>query len=143
MVEPPDTTSGEWVRSLCRAAGFEPDIRYTTTDLLVHRQLVADGHAVGILPDLLGEAASANFNPHSPAKVDTANRNRGPLLLVTGGRDHTVPEAVTRATLKQYCHSDAVTDLIEFPDRGHSLTVDNGWREVADAALVWLHKQGL
>ena len=91
----------------------------------------------------LFEAASANVNPHSPAKVDTANRNRGPLLLITGGRDHTVPEAVTRATLKQYRHSDAVTDLIEFPDRGHSLTIDHGWREVADAALVWLHKQGL
>ncbi|MDT7579800.1 MAG: hypothetical protein QOK35_1064 [Pseudonocardiales bacterium] len=91
----------------------------------------------------LFEAASANFNPHSPAKVDTANENRGPLLLVTGGRDHTVPEAVTRATLKQYRHSDAVTDLLEFPDRGHSLTIDGGWREVADAALAWLRKQGL
>jgi pimeloyl-ACP methyl ester carboxylesterase len=91
----------------------------------------------------LFEAAAANVNPHSPAKVDTANSGRGPLLLITGGRDHTVPEAVTRATLKQYRHSDAVTDLVEFPDRGHSLTIDSGWREVADAALVWLHKQGL
>ena len=105
----------------------------------------------------LFEAAAANFNPHSPAKVDTANQNRGPLLLVTGGRDHTVPEAVTRATLKQYRHSDAVTDLVEFADRGHSLTIDSGWqqvattcltidsgwREVADAALGWLRKQGL
>jgi pimeloyl-ACP methyl ester carboxylesterase len=91
----------------------------------------------------LFEAAAANLNPHSPAKVDTANSGRGPLLLITGGRDHTVPEAVTRATLKQYRHSDAVTDLVEFPDRGHSLTIDSGWREVADAALVWLHKQGL
>jgi len=91
----------------------------------------------------LFEAAAANFNPHSPAKVATENRDRGPLLLITGGRDHTVPEAVTRATLKQYRHSEAVTDLLEFPDRGHSLTVDSGWREVADAALMWLHKQGL
>jgi pimeloyl-ACP methyl ester carboxylesterase len=91
----------------------------------------------------LFEAAAANFDPHSPAKVDTANSGRGPLLLVTGGRDHTVPESVTRATLKQYRHSDAVTDLIEFPDRGHSLTIDGGWREVADTALLWLHKQGL
>ena len=54
-----------------------------------------------------------------------------------------MPEAITRATLKQYRHSDAVTDLVEFPDRGHSLTIDGGWREVADAALAWLHKQGL
>ncbi|HEY0812252.1 MAG TPA: alpha/beta hydrolase [Pseudonocardia sp.] len=91
----------------------------------------------------LFEAAAANFDPHSPAKVDTANELRGPLLLMTGGKDHTVPEAVTRATLKQYRHSDAVTDLLEFPDRAHSLTIDAGWREVADAALAWLGKQAL
>jgi hypothetical protein len=91
----------------------------------------------------LFEAAAANFNPHSPAKVHTANELRGPLLLMTGVKDHTVPEAVTRATLKQYRHSDAVTDLMEFPDRGHSLTVDTGWQEIAEAALTWLSKQSL
>jgi pimeloyl-ACP methyl ester carboxylesterase len=91
----------------------------------------------------LFEAAAANFDPHSPAKVDTANEVRGPLLLMTGGKDHTVPEAVTRATLKQYRHSEAVTELVEFPDRGHSLTIDSGWREVAESALGWLGKQGL
>ncbi|GAA4539708.1 alpha/beta hydrolase [Pseudonocardia xishanensis] len=91
----------------------------------------------------LFEAAAANFNPHSPAKVDTANELRGPLLLMTGGKDHTVPEAVTRATLKQYRHSDAVTDLMEFPDRAHSLTIDAGWREIAESALTWLGKQSL
>lgn len=89
----------------------------------------------------LFEAAAANFDPHSPAKVDTANDRRGPLLLITGGRDHTVPESVTRSTLKQYRHSDAVTDLLEFPDRGHSLTIDHGWRDVADAVLAWLTAQ--
>ncbi|GIM93269.1 alpha/beta hydrolase [Paractinoplanes toevensis] len=91
----------------------------------------------------LFEAAAANFDPYSPAKVDTANELRGPLLLVMGGKDHTVPEAVTRATLKQYRHSDAVTDLLEFPDRGHSLTIDHGWRDVADASLAWLQRHGL
>ena len=91
----------------------------------------------------LYEAAAANFNPHSPAKVDTANEMRGPLLLITGGRDHTVPEAVTRATLKQYRHSGAVTDLIDFPDRAHSLTIDHGWREVADTCLSWLKEHDL
>ncbi|GLY93808.1 alpha/beta fold hydrolase [Actinoplanes sp. NBRC 103695] len=91
----------------------------------------------------LFEAAAANFDPHSPAKVDTANELRGPLLLMMGGRDHTVPEAVTRATLKQYRHSDAVTDILEFADRGHSLTVDHGWREVADATLAWLKQHSL
>jgi pimeloyl-ACP methyl ester carboxylesterase len=91
----------------------------------------------------LFEAASANFNPHSPAKVATGNENRGPLLLITGGKDHTVPESVTRSTLKQYRHSEAVTDIVKFDDRSHSLTIDSGWREVADACLTWLHGQSL
>jgi pimeloyl-ACP methyl ester carboxylesterase len=91
----------------------------------------------------LFEAAAANFELHSPAKVNTRNENRGPLLLVMGGRDHTVPEAITKATLKQYRHSDAITELAEFPDRGHSLTIDSGWRAVADQCLAWLGTQGL
>ena len=60
-----------------------------------------------------------------------------------GGKDHTVPEAITKSTLKQYRHSDAVTELVEFADRGHSLTIDPGWPDVADACLGWLAKQGL
>jgi pimeloyl-ACP methyl ester carboxylesterase len=91
----------------------------------------------------LFEAAAANFNPHSPAKVDTGNAGRGPLLLIMGGQDHTVPEKVTKATLKQYRHSDATTDLLEFSDRAHSLTIDHGWREVADTCLTWLKDQDL
>ncbi|WP_314222884.1 alpha/beta hydrolase [Streptomyces zaehneri] len=91
----------------------------------------------------LFEAAAANFDAHSPAKVDTANSGRGPVLLMSGGKDHTVPRSVTLATLKQYRHSEAVTDFMTFPDRGHSLTIDSGWREVADAALAWLRRQGL
>jgi pimeloyl-ACP methyl ester carboxylesterase len=91
----------------------------------------------------LFEAAAANFSLHSPAAVETGNEERGPLLLIAGGKDHTVPEVITKATQKQYRHSSAVTDLIEFPDRGHSLTIDNGWREVAETSLAWLRKQGL
>jgi len=91
----------------------------------------------------LFEAAAANFNPHSPAKVDTDNSHRGPLLLIMGGKDNTVPEAVTKATLKQYRHSDAVTEIFEFPDRAHSLTIDHGWQDVADECLSWLAEQGL
>jgi pimeloyl-ACP methyl ester carboxylesterase len=91
----------------------------------------------------LFEAASANFNPHSPAKVATDNSGRGPLLLIMGGQDHTVPEAITKSTLKQYRHSDAVTEILEFADRGHSLTIDHGWKDVADASLSWLKAQGL
>jgi alpha-beta hydrolase superfamily lysophospholipase len=90
----------------------------------------------------LFEAATAAFSPHSAAKVDTANEDRGPLLLTMGGKDHTVPEAITKSTLKQYRHSSAVTDLVEFADRGHSLIIDSGWREVAEACLAWLNRQG-
>jgi dipeptidyl aminopeptidase/acylaminoacyl peptidase len=75
--------------------------------------------------------------------VDTENALRGPLLLMMGGKDHTVPEAITRATVKQYRHSDAVTDVHEFPDCAHCLTIDSGWREVADVALTWLAAQSL
>ena len=91
----------------------------------------------------LFEAAAANFDPHSPAAVDTRNEGRGPLLLIASGRDHTVPESVTRSTLKQYRHSTAVTDLETFPDRGHSLTIDSGWPAVADLCLTWLKEHEL
>jgi len=91
----------------------------------------------------LFEAASANLSLRSPAKVNTGNATRGPLLLTAGGRDHTVPRAITKSTLKQYRKSPAVTDYKEFPDRGHSLALDSGWREVADAVLAWLKGHSL
>jgi pimeloyl-ACP methyl ester carboxylesterase len=91
----------------------------------------------------LFQAASANLSRHSEAKVDTDRSDRGPLLLIAGGQDHTAPEAVTRGTLKQYRHSTAVTELRELDDRGHSLTIDHGWRDVAEVVLSWLQAQGL
>jgi pimeloyl-ACP methyl ester carboxylesterase len=91
----------------------------------------------------LFQAAAANFALHSEAAVDTRNDARGPLLLISGGKDHTVPDVVTRSTLKQYRDSTAVTELTTFADRGHSLTVDHGWRQVADAVLAWLKENGV
>jgi len=91
----------------------------------------------------LFEAAVANFSIHSPARVNTDNEDRGPLLLIMGGQDHTVPEVITKSTLKQYRHSSAETDLLEFEDRGHSLTIDGRWKEVADRCLAWLKEHGL
>ncbi len=91
----------------------------------------------------LFQAAAANFVMHSEAKVDTGNEDRGPLLLLSGTADHTVPDVVTRSTLKQYRDSTAVTELRQFEGRGHSLTIDDGWREVADAVLGWLADKGL
>jgi pimeloyl-ACP methyl ester carboxylesterase len=86
----------------------------------------------------LFQAAAANFVVHSQAKVNTGNEQRGPLLLISGKQDHTVPDVTTRSTLKQYRDSAAVTELKQFEGRGHSLTIDGGWREVADATLEWL-----
>jgi non-heme chloroperoxidase len=91
----------------------------------------------------LFEAASANLSSHSPAKVNTENATRGPLLLTAGGKDHTVPAAITRSTLKQYRRSAAVTDFKEFHDRGHSLALDSRWQEVADTVLAWLKRHPL
>jgi pimeloyl-ACP methyl ester carboxylesterase len=84
------------------------------------------------------QAAAANFALHSEAKVNTGNEQRGPLLLTSGKQDHTVPDVTTRSTLKQYRDSMAVTELKQFEGRGHSLTIDSGWRKVADAVLEWL-----
>lgn len=91
----------------------------------------------------LFEAAAANFSPNSPAKVNTSNSGRGPLLLIGGGSDRTAPASITKATLKLYGKSSAVTDYQEFAGRGHSLALDSGWDEVADASLTWLTSQGL
>jgi alpha-beta hydrolase superfamily lysophospholipase len=86
----------------------------------------------------LFEATSAKKDPHSPAAVDTSASDRGPLLITGGGRDHQVPEAVTRQAYELYRGSTAVTDYKVFPDRGHSLVFDSGWREIADYTLDWL-----
>jgi alpha-beta hydrolase superfamily lysophospholipase len=90
----------------------------------------------------LFEAVLANITPHSAAKVDTGNCARGPLLLISGLRDRAVPDAVTHAAFKQYRHSTAVTELKRLAGRGHSLTIDSGWPEVADTALRWLNALG-
>ncbi|CAN5497348.1 alpha/beta fold hydrolase [soil metagenome] len=86
----------------------------------------------------LFEAATANFFPNSPARVDTANSVRGPLLITAGTADHTVPYVASKAAHGLYKKSDAITDFHEFAGRGHSLTIDHGWREVADTSLSWM-----
>jgi pimeloyl-ACP methyl ester carboxylesterase len=89
----------------------------------------------------LFEAAAANFFPHSAAMVEAKNPERGPLLIIGGGHDRTVPASISRSSYKIENHSSAPTDLHVFEDRGHSLTIDHGWREVADYVLGWLSKQ--
>jgi pimeloyl-ACP methyl ester carboxylesterase len=91
----------------------------------------------------LFQTAAANFVMHSQAAVNTSKEDRGPLLLISGTADHTVPDVVTRSTLKQYRDSTAVTELKQFEGRGHSLTIDNRWRDVAEAVLDWLKTNDL
>ncbi|WP_245771087.1 alpha/beta hydrolase [Actinacidiphila guanduensis] len=91
----------------------------------------------------LFEASTANFSKASPAAVDTKNGDRGPLLIVGGGKDHTVPEVVAEAAYKLYADAEATTDYKSFPDRGHSLVFDHGWKEICQFTLAWLESQGI
>jgi len=91
----------------------------------------------------LFQAATATFNPKSATKVNVSNATRGPLLLISGAEDHTVPPVLVRSTLKAYRKSPAVTELKEFAGRGHSLTIDSGWREIAEYSLAWLQGKQL
>jgi non-heme chloroperoxidase len=86
----------------------------------------------------LFQAATANLNPWTEAKVDTKNPERGPLLIISGEKDNTVPWAIANAAFKRQKRNDAGTEITEMPNRGHSLVIDNGWKEVADTALAFI-----
>jgi len=88
----------------------------------------------------LFRAATANLNPWTEAKVDTENPARGPLLIISGEKDHTVPWAIARASFKQQQDNEGVTEVVEIRGRGHTLTIDSGWREVAETALKFVRR---
>jgi non-heme chloroperoxidase len=88
----------------------------------------------------LFQAATANLNPWTEAKVDTKNPDRGPLLIVSGEKDNTVPWAIANASYKRQSRNEGVTEIVEIPNRGHALTIDSGWREVADKALAFVRR---
>jgi pimeloyl-ACP methyl ester carboxylesterase len=88
----------------------------------------------------LFQAAAANLNPWTEVKVDTGNPARGPMLIISGGRDHTVPPAIAKASYRQQAGNEGVTELAEMPGRGHALTIDSGWHEVADTALAFARR---
>jgi pimeloyl-ACP methyl ester carboxylesterase len=88
----------------------------------------------------LFQAASANLNPWTEAKVDTKNPERGPMLIISGEKDHTVPWAIANASFKKQQKNEGVTEIVEIPGRGHALTIDSGWREVADTALSFVRR---
>ncbi|WP_327406111.1 alpha/beta hydrolase [Streptomyces sp. NBC_01288] len=88
----------------------------------------------------LFQAATANLNPWTEAKVDTENPDRGPLLIISGEKDHTVPWSIANASYKKQQHNKGVTEITEIKDRGHALTIDHGWQEVADTALSFVRR---
>jgi non-heme chloroperoxidase len=87
------------------------------------------------------QAATANLNPWTEAQVDTKNAERGPLLIISGEYDHTVPWAISHASYKQQEKNPSVTEIHEIPGRGHSLTIDHGWHDVAETALTFIAQQ--
>jgi len=88
----------------------------------------------------LFQAAAANLNPWSEAKVDTKNPERGPLLIISGENDHTVPWAIANSSYKHQSKNEGVTEIVEMSGRGHSLTIDGGWEEVATTALTFVKR---
>ncbi|MFC9914862.1 alpha/beta hydrolase [Streptomyces sp. NPDC059862] len=89
----------------------------------------------------LFQAAVANINPWTEVKVDTLAPERGPLLIISGEKDHTVPWAIANASYKKQARNEhAVTEITEMPGRGHALTIDNGWHEVAETALAFVKR---
>ncbi|HKH23292.1 MAG TPA: alpha/beta hydrolase [Solirubrobacterales bacterium] len=88
----------------------------------------------------LFDGANANLNPGTAAKVDTKNSERGPLLLISGDTDHTVPTSVVHAEYKKQQDNPRETEFETTPNRGHSLTIDDGWQEVAQAALDFVKR---
>jgi pimeloyl-ACP methyl ester carboxylesterase len=88
----------------------------------------------------LMQMANANLNPFTEAKVDTKNPDRGPLLIIDGEKDHTVPWAIANASYKKQKRNQGVTEIKKIPNRGHALTIDSGWREVAETALEFVRR---
>jgi non-heme chloroperoxidase len=103
------------------------------------RQLY-DSYHVAAPGVALMQMANANINPFTEAKVDPRNPARGPLLIIEGEKDHTVPWAIANAAYKRQKHNPSVTEIARIPNRGHSLTIDSGWREVAQTALDFVKR---
>jgi pimeloyl-ACP methyl ester carboxylesterase len=100
-----------------------------------------DSHHVAAPGLPIFQAALANLNPASQTRADTKNPERGPLLIVSGEKDNTVPRAISHAAYRRQRKNPAATEFAEIPGRGHSLVFDSGWTEVADTALNFLDRQ--
>jgi non-heme chloroperoxidase len=88
----------------------------------------------------LVQMGNANLNPWTEAKVDTKTPDRGPLLIIDGEKDHTVPWAIAHAAYKRQKRNPGVTEIVKIPNRGHALTIDHGWPEVAQTTLDFIKR---
>ena len=113
--------------------------RYSFANLLDEDEAkeLYEGYSVPGPGEVLFQAATANVNPWTEDKADTKNPERGPMLIITADSDHTVPYAMANAAYKRERRNPGVTEIVKFENRGHSLTIDSGWREVAGAALAF------
>jgi non-heme chloroperoxidase len=103
------------------------------------RELYDTYHVAGSGVSLV-QMGNANLNPWTEAKVDTKNPDRGPLLIIDGEKDNTVPWAIADAAYKRQMANPGVTEIVKVPNRGHSLTIDHGWHEVAEIALTFVKR---
>ena len=99
-----------------------------------------DTYHVAAPGSALMQMANANVNPWTEAKLDPRNPDRGPLLIIDGEKDHTVPWAIANGAYKRQRHNEAVTEIVKIPNRGHALTIDSGWQEVAKTALDFVKR---
>lgn len=110
-----------------------------TVDEAEARELYDQFHVAGSgIP--LFQAAFANINPRTEARADATTPDRGPLLVVVGEQDHQAPPVIAQATFRRQRHNDATTEIVEVPDRGHSLTIDAGWQQVAQTCLDFISR---
>ncbi len=126
-----------------RAVGLTYEqFRYAFTNVVDESEAHAlyDKYSVPGPGTPLFQAASANLNPWTEAKVDTKNPERGPLLIISGEYDNTVPWSIAHAAYVQQQKNPGVTEIKEIPDRGHSLTIDHGWKQVAETALAFIEQ---
>lgn len=122
----------------------EPQYRYAFGNAIPEQEAheLYETYAMPAPARPIFQAAFATLNPRSETIVNVENSGRGPLLLIAGTDDHIVPPVLVHSALRRYRKSGAVTDFREYPGRGHSLTLDHGWREIADFCLTWLRDKG-
>jgi pimeloyl-ACP methyl ester carboxylesterase len=123
-----------------RAVPFTPEqFHYAFTNTLSEEESarVYDRYHIPAPGNWVWISVLSNFTPgHQEAWVDFKNANRSALLFIAGSVDHIMPASLNRSNANHYT-SSAVTDYNEFPGRSHYTVGQEGWEEVADAALAW------